>query len=170
MRFQKIMPAGNRMETEAFPSWETGQQREYCLHFVEVYCQIALTSALDLSICFSVAKFDMLTERHQCSRYSNPMTSFAVGLYAHHEKTAAKKGTLCLITLTQTWMLCNGQLKISKRFLDSTAGSIQLSKSFKIKVFMKLFHLTRCNLTSKYILVLPGSLPRRVSTSTEYSW
>lgn len=150
MRFQKIMPAGNRMESEAFPSRETGQQREYCLHFVEVYCQIALTSALDLSICFSLAKCEMLTEQHQCSWYSNLMTSFVVSLYAHHDKTAAKKGTLCPITLTQTWMLCNGQIKISKRLLDSTAGSFQLLKSFKIEVFIKLFQLTRCNPASKY--------------------
>lgn len=78
------------------------------------------------------------------------MTSFVVSLYAHHDKTAAKKGTLCLITLTQTWMLCNGQIKISKRFLDSTAGSFQLLKYFKIKVFLKLFQLTRCNPASKY--------------------
>lgn len=150
MRFQKIMPVGNRMETEAFPSRETGQQREYCFHFVEVYCQIALTSALDSSICFSVAKSEMLTEQHQCSWYSNLMTSFVVSLYTRHDKTAAKKGTLWLITLTQTWMLCNVQIKVSKRFLDSTAGSFQLLKSFKIKVFMKLFQLTRCNPVSKY--------------------
>lgn len=97
---KKIMPAGNRMETEAFSSWETGQQRDYCLHFVKVYCQIALTSTLDLSICCSVAKFEMLTEQHQCSQYRNFMRPFAVELYAHHDKTAVKKGTLCLITST----------------------------------------------------------------------
>lgn len=78
------------------------------------------------------------------------MTTFVVSLYAHHDKIADKKDTLWLITLTQTWMLCNGQIKTSKRFLDSTASSSQLLKSFKIKVFMKLFQLTRCNPASKY--------------------
>lgn len=98
-----------------------------------------MTSALDLSICCSVAKFEMLTEWHQRSQYSNLMTSFAVGLYAHHDKTAAQKGALCLISLTQTWTLCNGEIQTSKCFLDSTAGSIQLLKSFKMKYLGRFF-------------------------------
>jgi len=73
----------------------------------------------------------MLTEQHQRSQHSNLMTSFAVDPYAHHDKTAAKKGTLCLITLTETWTLCSGEIQISKQFLDSTAGRIQLLRSLK---------------------------------------